>query len=277
MSDDRFDQDLRAVLLEDAPGEVPDDLRRRVAAVPATHPVSGRVSGPSWRRPVTLWLGAGAALVLVLVAASWWFGPAAQQGVGGQPSSSPSTEPQVTLPPSIAVIAPSASHEPSPSSGAPSPSMTPAPSGPIACVATELEGKILGWDGAAGTRGTDVEITNTATHPCFVRGTPRLQMIDSTGRVLIDSAAAGPSGEPRVAPGDKQIELAPGGRARTTVTASNYCGATPTLPIDIAFTLPSGGGRLVAVPATGVSSDIAVPECLGASTPANIAMTGWKK
>jgi hypothetical protein len=277
MSDDRFDQDLRAVLLEDAPGEVPDDLRRRVAAVPATHPVAGRVSGPSWRRPVTLWLGAGAALVLVLVAASWWFGPAAQQGVGGLPSSSPSTEPLVTLPPSVAVISPSASNEPSPSSGTASPSMTPAPSGPIACVAADLQARILGWGGAAGTRGTDVEITNTAAHPCFVRGTPGLQLVDSTGRVLIDSAAAGPSGEPRTEPGDKAIELAPGGRAQTTVTVSNYCGADPTLPIDIAFTLPSGGGRLVAVPGTGVSSSEARPLCMGSAAPATIAMTGWKK
>ena len=255
---------------------MPDDLRRRVAAVPATHPLSGRVSGPSWRRPATLWLGAGAALVLVLVAASWWFGPAAQQGVGGLPTSSPSTEPPLTLPSSVAVISPSVSHEPSPSSAAPTPSMTPAPSGPIACAASELEGRILGWGGAAGTRGTDVEITNTAAHPCFVRGTPRLQLIDSTGRVLIDSAAAGASGEPHVAPGDKADRAGGGRPAQTTVTASNYCGAAPTLPIDIAFTLPAGGGRLVAVPGAGVSSSEAVPPCLG-SDPATIAMAGWKK
>jgi hypothetical protein len=155
--------------------------------------------------------------------------------------------------------------------------MTPGPSGPVACLASDLQGQILGWTGAAGTRGTDVEITNTAADPCVIRGTPALQMVDSTGLVLIDSTAAGPSGDPHVAPGDKAFELAPGGLLRTTVTVSNYCGADPTLPIDIAFTLPSGGGRLVAVPGSGVSSTEARPPCLGSAAPATIAMTGWRK
>jgi len=272
MSDDRFDQDLRAVLLEDAPGEVPDDLRRRVAAVPNTYPVAGRLSGPTWRRPVTLWLGAAAALVLVVVAASWWFGPAAQQGVGGLPSSSPSVAPP-TSSPSVAVASPSTT----PAPPTPPPSPTPAPSvGVVACRAADVEGKILGWQGAAGSRIADVEITNTSANPCLIRGTPRLELLDSTGAVLIDSATAGPSGEPHVAPGDTEFRVAPGGQLRTSVQVANYCGATASPPIDIAFTLPSGGGRFVAVPGTGVSSDLAVPGCMG-SAPSQISMNGWVK
>jgi hypothetical protein len=268
MSDDRFDQDLRAVLLEDAPGEVPDDLRQRVAAVPNAYPVAGRLSGPTWRRPVTLWIGAAAALVIVVAAASWWFGPAAQPGVGGEPSSSPSVQPP-TFSSSVAVVSPSATLVP--------PTPTPPPSaGVTSCHAADIEGKILGWQGAAGSRIADVEITNTSASPCLIRGTPRLELLDSGGAVLIDSATAGPSGEPNVKPGDTEFRVAPGGHLRTEVQATNYCGAAPSPPIDIAFTLPSGGGRFVAVPGAGVSSDLAVPECMG-SAPSQIGMNGWVK
>ena len=55
MSDEQFDQDLRSVLLDDAPRDVPEDLRRRVAAVPVTHAVALTGSRPIWRRPVPLW------------------------------------------------------------------------------------------------------------------------------------------------------------------------------------------------------------------------------
>ncbi len=269
MSDERFDQDLRAVLLEDAPGEVPDDLRRRVAAVPATYPIAGRLSGPSWRHPAALWIGAAAALIVVVVAASWWFGPVAQQGVGGAPSSSPSVAP--TSSPAVALASPSTTPAPS------SPSRSPAPSAPVvACRAADVEGRILAWQGAAGSRIADVEVTNTSAAPCFVRGTPGLQLVDARGRVLIDSATAGPSGEPHVAPADRQFELTPGGHLRTQVQASNYCGAAPSPPIDIAFSLPSGGGRFVAVPGTGVSTNEAVPPCLGSSG-GQISMNGWGK
>ena len=269
MNDQRFDQDLRSVLLEDAPADVPDDLRRRVAAIPETHPAASRRSGPVWRHPAPLWFGAAAALVVLLAVVSWRFGPASQPGVGGAPSSSASVEPSTS--PSSAALS-------SPSSGAvSSPSPTTAPSASIsACRAVDVEGRILGWQGAAGSRIADVEITNTSANPCLIRGTPRLELLDSTGAVLIDSATAGPSGEPHVAPGDTEFRVAPGGQLRTSVQVANYCGATASPPIDIAFTLPSGGGRFVAVPGTGVSSDLAVPGCMG-SAPSQISMNGWVK
>jgi hypothetical protein len=122
----------------------------------------------------------------------------------------------------------------------------------------------------------EVEITSTASGPCVLRGTPGLELVDTHGQVLIDSMTAGPSGDPHVSPGDAAFHLAPGGRLRTDVQASNYCGPAPSPPIDIALTLPSGGGRLVAVPAPGVSSELAVPPCLG-SAGGQIAMNGWRR
>ena len=253
MSDERFDQDLRSVLLEDAPREVSDDLRRRVAAIPMTHPVAGSMARPIWRHPVPLAIGALAAVVVVAAIGFWRLGPAGQTGVGAVASSPPAS------------TAPSPVPQASASSG-----------GVIACLAADLEGRILGWQGAAGSRIAEVAITNTATRSCFVRGTPALQLVDASGRVLIDSATAGPSGQPHVTAKDPTLELAADAQVRTEVRASNYCGPAPMPPIDIAFTLPSGGGRLIVVPGPGVSSTEAVPPCLG-STGSLIEMNGWRR
>lgn len=268
MSDERFDQDLRSVLLEDGPRDVPDDLRNRVAVIAATHPVTADRARPAWRRPIALSLGGLAAAVLVVVIL-WRFLPPALPGVGGEQSPSPSVPATASL---SVVPSPSLSNVP-----ISSPSPVPSPSASVgACRAADLAGRILGWGGAAGSRIADVEVTNTSASPCVIRGTPGLELVDATGRVLIDSASAGPSGQPHVAPADPRFELAPGGHVRTQVQASNYCGPAPSLPIDIAFTLPSGDGRFVAIPGTGVSSAEAVPPCLGA-TGANIAMNGWRR
>lgn len=259
MSDERFDQDLRSVLLEDAPRDVPDDLRRRVAAIPATHPVAARAARRTWRGPVLFGAGVLAAAVVVLALGVVRLGPAEEPGVGNQPSPSA----PVATPP---VATPSVVSSPSPSAV---PEVT-------ACRAADLEGRILSWQGAAGNRIADVEITNRGTVACIVQGTPGLQLVDANDRVLIDSATAGPSGKPHAAPTDPSFELASDDKVSTEVQASNYCGATPTPPIDIVFDLPSSGGQLVATPAEGVSSGEAVPPCNG-PVPGAIAMNGWRQ
>ncbi len=275
MSDERFDEDLRAVLLEEAPRAVPDDLRLRVAAVPMAHPAAGRPPAPAWRQPVPLSIGVLATLVVVIAVGIWRLGLPSQPGVG--PGVGSAASPSPTTVPSTPPVA-SANPSPPPSaSPSPPPSPSPAPSQSVgACRAPDLTGRILGWGGAAGSRIADVEITNAIGPTCLVRGAPGLQLVDASGRVLIDSVAAGPDGQPHVAPGDPTLELAPNGRVRTEVQVSNYCGAVPTPPITIAVTLPSGGGRLLVVPGPGVSSAEAVPPCLG-STASNIAMNGWRR
>ncbi len=255
MSDERFDHDLRSVLREEAPRDVPDALRRRVAAIPAANPVPAARTRWSWPAGMALRAAAVVAVVALLAVGFWRFGPASQSGVGGSPS------PAATAVPST-----------NPSAGA---------SAGDACMATDLSGRILGWQGAAGSRIADVEITNTAARRCAIRGTPALELVGAAAGevVLIDSRTAGPSGDPHVAPTDPRLELAPGDRLRTQVAASNYCGVAvplPSTPIDIAFTLPSGGGRFVATPDTGVSSADAIPPCLGSAGSA-ISMNGWRR
>jgi hypothetical protein len=269
MSDERFDQELRSVLQEDAPRDVPDELRRVVADIPSTHP-AGRAR-PIWRQPIPSWIGLAAA-ALVIAIGVWRLGPLLSTDVGGSPTPLPTVGPSATAS-SVAIASPSSAPSSSPSvASSPSPSSSPAV---VACVAADLEARILGWQGAAGSRIADVEITNTSARPCLVRGTPGLQLVDVNDVVLLDSARAGPSGRAHVAPSDPSFELAPGGLLRTEVQASNYCGPNATLPIHIDFDLPAGGGTVEATPASGVSSDEAVPPCMG-STAGTIAMNGWR-
>ena len=132
MSDERFDQDLRSVLQEDAPRDVPDDLRRRVGAVPATHPATSGPTRPVWRHPVPLWIGVVSAIAVLLAVGTLQFRPAPQSSVGGAPSSTGSAQPS----PSTAAGANS------------SPSPTPSHVAAVtACRAANLVGRILSWQG----------------------------------------------------------------------------------------------------------------------------------
>ena len=264
MSDERFDRDLRAVLDEDAPRAVPDDLRRRVAAISTTNPVAAIPSAAIWRRPVPLGIGVLAAAAIVIAIGISRLGPPQPGGVGASPGATT---------PSASAQSPSGPTPTAPSQPTASPSAPPAIA---ACKGSELRGRILDWQGAAGSRIADVEVTNTSDHACTVRGTPGLQLIDARGRVLIDSASAGASGRPNVRSVDPSFELAPRGNIHTLVLASNYCGAAPTLPVSISFTLPSKDGSFVASPGSGVSSEEAVPPCMG-STGAELTMNGWRK
>src|SRR5947207_13321245 len=124
MSDERFERDLRAVLDEDAPRAVPDDLRRRVAAIPSTNPIVAGPVAPIWRRPVPLGIGllAAAAIVMAVGLTRLQVLP---QGVGATPGATTpgttapgttapgTTAPGTTAPsstaPSAAVVSPSAS------------------------------------------------------------------------------------------------------------------------------------------------------------------------
>ena len=271
MNDDRFDDDLRSVLLEDAPTLVPDDLRQRVARVPDQYPIMARTARPIWRRTVPVWAGAIAAVV-VLAFGVWRFGPIQAPGVGG-PTSSPSAA--LSSAPSAAPTSAPSSALASPKTASQAPASV-APAGPAACPGSTLSGRILDWQGAAGSRIADVLVTNTGSTPCYVRGTPGLELIDANGRVLIGSNAS-EAAPPSVAPSDPTFDLAAGGTVKTMVQVSNYCGAPGTMPIRIRFNLPASGGSFTANPGPGVSSAEAIPPCNGPGSPAHIAMNGWRR
>lgn len=130
---------------------------------------------------------------------------------------------------------------------------------PVACDSSELSGRIVSWDGAAGNRIASVELTNNAAAGCQL-APYQLSLVDGGGRGqgLIESQ--------EVQPGQL---LAAGATVHTLVDASNYCLSftppyTPVQPVSIRLDAadPMHHGDVVLTPATdGLSG---VPPCNGA-------------
>jgi hypothetical protein len=208
-------------------------------------------------------------IAVVLLASAVWLGRPGSTGPGGVvstefpsaaivatpvPSSSPAPTPTPT---------PTATTTPAPTpTAAPTPSKTPTIG---ACAPAALTAKITMWEGAAGSRIADVEVTNSGRVACMLEKLERPQLIDGAGRVLIDGTAPTAAGV---------LELAPGARATTLVEASNYCGAAPVAPVRVAFVLRDGK-RFVAAPPT--PTDATVPPCNGPGQPAAIGMQPWAR
>jgi hypothetical protein len=192
--------------------------------------------------------------------------PSASAEVASASTASASTSPSA----SPSEVAPPSSNAPTPT---PSPTPEPTPVPTPVCTSSMLTAKVTGWEGAMGSQIATVKLTNASTATCRLRGTPRLQLVDAGGHILMDTKALGAAGLPHVSPGDKTWTLAHNGWLTTMVQVSNYCGATtPVMPTTIAFYLPSNGGRLVAAAGPGGS----VPPCYGnPGDPGSIAMNGW--
>ena len=232
------------------------DRARRPATSPRRMQVSGGRSG------ATL---AGASLVVVaLVVAVALVGRGGSNPDIGGLAPTPTASPTATPTPS-----PTATPSPSPSpTASPTPSPTPSPTvvpaiGP--CNPVSLAARITAWEGAAGHRIADVELTNAGTVTCTLATLAKPQLVDGHGSVLIDGTAPGPSARLTVAPGDL---------LKTLVQDSNYCGPDPVAPVTVAFVL-DGGGRLVATPVS--PTDGTVPPCNGAGSAADIAMQPWAR
>ena len=146
------------------------------------------------------------------------------------------------------------------------------PLGP--CVAGQLSASMSPWDAGLGSRFNTVTLRNVGVIQCWLQGTPQAQLIDGTGRVLLDSARAGAGGLPHVGPHDPRVVIAAGASARIDVRTSNYCGAAPVAPVRIALVLPSGGGRVLAAPPAGGSATDGVPPCNGPAQ-GSITTNGW--
>jgi Protein of unknown function (DUF4232) len=211
---------------------------------------------------------AGASLVaVVLLAAAVWLGRPGSTGPGAVvDTGSPSATILETPVPSNSP-APTATPTP-PTTPAPTPTAAPTPAAtPMirACAPAALAAKITLWEGAAGSRIADVEVTNSGDAACTLEKVERPQLIDGAGRVLIDGTA--PSSR-------EVIDLSPGGRVKTLVDVSNYCGAAPVPPVRVAFVLRDGQ-RFIAAPPT--PTEATVPPCNGPGQPAVIGMQPWAR
>jgi hypothetical protein len=259
--------------IESGPTEAPTalfaDIVRELPAI--DHRRGGRMF--AWTRQPILRLAQAAAsvAVVVLIAGAGLFVLASRQGTSGTPPM-PTASP-TAVPPSapVAIVVPSATPTATAATEPPSgpvasatpkaPAATKAPGAPVACGPATVRAAITGWQGAMGSRIATVQLTNTSAAPCTIRSRP--QLVDGRGRILIDSPAAAWS---------TKLTVKPGGRLRTLVEASNYCGRAPAAPVTVAFVL-GVNDRVIASPAS--PHDRTVPPCNGAAVAASIQMQPW--
>jgi len=197
-----------------------------------------------------------------------------------QPSPTPSAIAAAASTPAAGSQRPPATSSPSlvaKATSKPTATVQPASSAPAtvaSCRAKDLAGRILAWDGAAGSRIAELELENTAAITCTVAEPSALRLIAGGGTILIDSSTI--TGDVAPAPDGPAVTVAAGKSIQTDVRVANYCGPTPESPIGISLSLPGSGGTVVAKSAPGVSSADAVPPCNGPVGP-EIEMNGWRQ
>ncbi len=233
MVDDQFEQKLRVALLEDAPGPVPARLRLRIASIPDESAASHlRLV----RSPLTGRLRAVAAgLAAVIVVGGTIIALAGLHNWGVRPAS-PSL-PRLTLPSTAVSPAPSA---------ASSPTSSPAASAP-ACTAPQLAIGDVAWQGATGSMMGGFVVWNTSDTPCMLVGTPRVDVLDASGRDLhvanhpMPSAAPSAFTLPAHQPAPVLFRPPPAGLGSVEVQWWNMCGTVADGPLSVVVTLPAGG------------------------------------
>jgi uncharacterized protein DUF4232 len=143
----------------------------------------------------------------------------------------------------------------------------PAEAATPSCTAHQLSARIASWQGAAGSRIADIRLVNTSFTPCKIRNFPRVQLVSSSGVVMINGAPASTTGAFHT--------LAGLGFLKTEASTSNYCGPAFTKPVTLALTLPALLGRVVAIPASPTDAS-GVPPCLGSPGSAgHISIHSW--
>ena len=226
-------------------------------------------------------LGITAGIVVGLVASVVLRpGPSSVSAAAFEPSPTPisavaaaSPTPGTPKPEETSPASPAPKASPRPTA-TPQPAASAAPASTETCRPNDLSGRILAWDGAAGSRIAEVELRNTAGADCTIAELTALRLVAADGTVLIDSSEI--VGTPPIAPDAPATTVAAGGSIRTDVRVANYCGDLPKGAIGVSFSFARPSGTVVALPGADVSSADAIPPCNGPIGP-EIEMNGWQQ
>lgn len=154
----------------------------------------------------------------------------------------------------------------------PSPSATPAPSpSPNAsastaeapCAAASLEVTGGPWGGAAGSRGSDIQVRNTSQELCVLPAGPSVALVDQAGAVLLSTP-------PQAGPGP---QLAPGSSSTFSLVMGNWCNQDASLPLHFSLAL---AGESMDVAGLSVTTVDDLPPCNGPDQPATLTTTSWQ-
>jgi hypothetical protein len=145
-----------------------------------------------------------------------------------------------------------------------------APDSVATCDSTELSGRIISWDGAAGSRIATVSLANDGPKACRLADY-ELALVDGGGRGT--ALIIGPAIHP-------DLVIAGGAAVHTLIEASNFCPArpyTPTEPVSLRLdAVADSAGDIVLAPAEDSMSG--VPPCNGlAGSSGSISQQPWQE
>jgi len=152
------------------------------------------------------------------------------------------------------------------------PAATPTPLPALAiglCTGAQLSLTISAWigDPGSGTTYPHLTATNLSSASCNMRGSSRVQILNSGGTILADAGIAAA----KVSSSDPVYTLAPGGQINTIAQWGNWCKAAPSQNLKVAMVLAFGLGRIVA-PAIGVAP---VPTCYASGSATVASSEAW--
>jgi len=201
-------------------------------------PASGQSRG--WR---SLVLGIGLAMTVTACSATATATPLASvAGATATPVASPTPTPTPT-PSATDTPAPTATptsaptHTPTPK---PAPKVTPLPPLGIGlCTGPQLKLTLDYWVGSSGNPSyAHAHATNVSSASCTMRGTPRTQIIDGNGKVIVDSG----NGGSEIKTTDTAYTVAPNGLVYVIIEWDNWCKASPKQNVTVATIQPFGLG-----------------------------------
>ncbi len=135
------------------------------------------------------------------------------------------------------------------------------------CVGSSLRAT-AGYQGATGSLGGSVTVTNDSSAPCTLQGQPQLRIEDGDGRAL----QVAPIAPPGMTTEANLIELPAGGKAFVTFIWTNWCASQPKGPLSIVVPLPAPQGE-VAAPVEGSSAThVETPRCDSTSEPSVLSV-----
>jgi hypothetical protein len=169
----------------------------------------------------------------------------------------------------VPTVRPSGSQAASPSSSGGRASDQSSEPALVACRNTDLKAAIVGWQAASGSRFAALTITRRSGAACTVRGTPGVRLLDSKGKIVLDSAKIAGIGGPKIKAADPLVVVRPGDELELDVQWTNWCKAQPKRPLTVALVLTSGGGLLKATKAARSGTDTA-PTCTSKSRPSQL-------
>jgi hypothetical protein len=155
---------------------------------------------------------------------------------------------------------------PSPTTSA-SPPVSPSASSSAtgaACADADITATGGPWGGAAGSRGSDIMVTNAGAVACVLPAGPTVAMVDQGGTVVLANtppqSGAGPS-------------LAAGSSIGFSLVIGNWCDQQVSLPLHFSLALAAGAVDIGGLFATTLDD---LPPCNGPGQPATISTTAWQ-